>query len=396
MNDLKQTLTEIGDGTPVYDVVDSALAKADRQRRTRRWTGTGAAFTAVLAVAAVGYALPDRDSPVTSIAEPGTSASPSPIATVAAGPLHCAVASLPVPSGYPSKSLVTGGDPTGRYHLGRVYPSGGAQAVVWDGRTPKAVDLLGSDDTLSDVNSAGLAVGTSLQGDAQVAWAYRNGRATRLKGGNASAIAVNERGQIAGTVGERPVIWRTVTAEPEFLALPKGITTGQVRGIDEDGTVAGNAVGSGDARTAYAWRPDGTPQALKLPATTPQGVPDGSAAYAIRNGRVSGEAQVTVDNGAGLYMFAMVWDLRTGDVKLTPQIAPQAQINAQGWLVGRGEQQLVLLTDAAVVPLPLPGGVRLGRYDQAETASDDGTLIAGQINSGTDTSAIRALLWTCS
>lgn len=396
MNDLKQTLTEIGDGTPAYDVVDSALAKAGRQRRTRRWTGTGAAFAAVLTVATAGYALADRDPPATSTAEPAASVGPSPLATVQTGPLHCAVSLLPVPSGYPSKSLVTGGDPTGRYHLGRVYPSGGAQAVIWDERSPKAVDLPGSDDTLSDVNSAGLAVGSSFSGDAQVAWAYRNGRATRLKGGNASAIAVNERGEIAGTVGERPVIWRTATAEPEFLALPKGIATGQVRGIDEDGTVAGNAVGPGDASAAYVWRPDGTPQALKLPATTPQGVPDGSAAYTVRNGRVGGEAQVTVDNGAGRYMFAVVWDLRTGDVKLTPQIAPQAQINTRGWLAGRGEQQLVLLTDTAVVPLPLPGGAGLGRYDQAETVNDNGTLIAGQINSASSTSAIRALLWTCS
>jgi hypothetical protein len=305
------------------------------------------------------------------------------------------VSYLPLPAGYPKKSLITGGDPTGRYQVGRIYPAGGPKAVIWDGRRPTVVDLPGSDDTLSDVNSAGLAVGSSFRGDKAVAWAYEGGKITQLAGEGSAADAVNERGEIAGTVQDQPVVWRSVTAQPKRLAMPSGSLMGQARGIDEDGTVIGTAIAVGGKSRAYAWSPDGTARLLDLPPTTPSGVPNGSFAFSVRNGWISGEAIVEVSEGAE-YHYSTVWNLATGDVKLTPDVGRVAAVNAQGWLVGRGTDRLVLVTDTVVVGLPLPDGAKIGRYDEVDTVSDDGRIGAGELNPQNDLTGARALIWTCS
>jgi hypothetical protein len=210
---------------------------------------------------------------------------------------------------------------------------------------------------------------------------------------------VNERGEIAGSVGDKPVVWRSVSGQPQPLRLPDGAAIGSARDIDEDGTVVGVAgpkiqVNGIDDGRAYAWGPDGVPHDLRLPDAAPQGKPTGSTATAIRNGWISGV--VTVDLGGGSFAIdPAVWNLETGDVKVTPHIGSGSVINAQGWLAGRGDRNLVLVSGAREVELPLPDGARYGRFDNVHTLSDDGATVAGVLNPEDSTSGIRALVWTC-
>jgi hypothetical protein len=308
------------------------------------------------------------------------------------------VSLLRVPAGYPKKSLVSGGDPTGRIQLGRVYPEGGPQAVMWTDGVPTVVDLPGTDDVLEDVNSAGLAVGVSFEGERSVAWAYQNGKITRLAGKDAEANAVNERGEIAGSLQDKPVVWRSATAQPQALRMPSGTAIGNARDIDDDGTAVGVAGptlqpnGIADGR-AYAWGPDGAPHELRLPDATSQGKPSGSSATAVRGGWVSGV--VTGHLGSGFGIDAAVWNLVTGDVKLTPQLAFRGVVNARGWIAGRGKENLVLVTGSREIELPLPDGAQYGRFDNVHTLSDDGTTVAGELNPLDSTSGVRALVWKC-
>lgn len=398
MTQLHRALAEIGERTPTYDVLDSAVAAAVRRKRRRRWTGSAAAFLAVATVATGMYALQDIGRPTPN---PTTAAAPSgsPSPAVAKGPAGCTVSYLPVPPGYPKKSLVTGGDPTGRIQLGRVYPRGGARAVMWTDGVPAVIDLPGEDDSLYDVNSSGLAVGSSIEGGRLVAWAYQNGRITRLAGRDAAADAVNERGEIAGSVGEKPVVWRSMTGPPRPLSLPAGTEIGNARDIDDDGTVVGAAGpkyqpnGIDDGR-AYAWGPDGVPQTLRLPETAPEGKPTGSAATAVRNGWVSGVVTVNLDGGFAI--DSAVWNLGTGDAKLTPRLGSKNAVNARGWLAGRGIDGLMLVTGSREVQLPLPAGASYGRLEDVDTLSDDGATVAGEVNPLNDIIHIRALVWHCS
>jgi hypothetical protein len=398
MTQLERALAEIGERTPTYDVLDSAIAGAVRRRRRRRWTGSAAAFVAVATVVGGVYALQNHHPAPRTATAAAPSVGPSEAAATP-GPSGCEVSVLPVPAGFPKKSVLTGADPAGRILLGRVYPKGGPKIVIWTDGVPAVVELPGEDGTLDDVNSAGLAVGSSIEGGRSTAWAYQQGRPTRLAGRDAAALAVNERGEIVGSVGDKPVVWRSVTAQPQMLRLPAGTETGNARDIDADGTIVGTVAprhqpnGVDDGR-AYAWGPDGVAQQLLLPGTTPEGKPTGSVASAIRNGWVSGAVTVEI-GGGGFAIVPVVWNLRTGDVKLTPSLGSLSTVNVQGWLAGRGNRDLVLVVGSAQVALPLPKGATLSHYDQVSTLSDDGTTAAGTLSPEQSVSGLRAIVWKC-
>jgi len=397
--------------------VDVRRAITDgRRRKTRRTVGyAGAATVTALAVAGASVAgglvtdsspragaTGEPPPPTASAAPkgeftiPGT---PGWSAPVSPPPSACTLERLPTPDGEPM-ALISGGDPAGRYHVGRSYPKGGGyQAVIWHDGEPAKVMLPGDlEESLGDVNSSGTAVGWSFAGGGDsgpVPYAYHEGKVSKLRGvPRGSALAVNEAGAIVGDDDSgQPLVWPSVTAEPIRLPLPAGASEGTAVDIDEDGTTVGNV----DNSRAYVWFPDGTHRALPVPDL--DGKPGVTTrVFAVRNGWATGlasdgEAAKGRAAGAGS-VVAVRWNIRTGEAIAFDAVKGSADaVNAQGWQVGIGQRDRAVLI-AGERTVTLPDLAEPGQLSTiANTLSDDGRTIAGQSDDATDT--IQAVVWHC-
>jgi uncharacterized membrane protein len=330
---------------------------------------------------------------------PGT---PGPTAPAATPPTGCRVERLTVP-GDSYQAIAGAMDPTGSYQVGRTYPkSGGYRAAVWhDGRITN-VNLPGDlEESLTDVNSAGVAVGWSYTGstDADTGpapYVYRNGKAAKLPGARrGQAHAINEAGAIVGDDNQgHALLWTSPTATPVRLPGPPGANEVRALDIDDDGTVVGDI----DLEKPYVWFPDGTHRELPLPAVDDDKI--GTArAFAIRNGWVTGVADGGIGGAVGGRdgrLYPVRWNLRTGEVRVFAELDGGADaVSAQGWQVGTDRKgRAVLLTGGTPVLLPAlisakPNGVST----IANALSDDGRVIAGQSDDANG--SIRPVLWRC-
>jgi hypothetical protein len=404
----QELLRTLDDEPRVPSTVDVRRAiVAGRRRQVRRRAGyAGAAAVTVLAVA--GASMAGR---LVSDATPGPAATPRPVASTkaqpkpayqipgtpgwtpppATPPTSCTLDRLEVPD-RAKAGLVSNADPSGRYIVGRAYPRGGGyQAVLWDNGKVRKVVLPGDiEESLSDVNSAGLAVGWSWTGktDADmgpVPYAYQGGRVTKLPGVvRGQAEAVNEAGAIAGedSKARAAVVWPSATAKPIRLPVPKKAESSTAGDIDEDGTT----VGTIDDLTPYVWFSDGTHRPLPLP----KGV-EGARAFTVRNGWATGIGD-TKGNGTA----ALRWNVRTGEVRVFDQFLVRASTaNAHGWQVGTDQKgRGLLVTDSSTVVLPDLAIHRPGELTNiGTTLSDDGRLITGQADE--ENSDIQAVVWRC-
>lgn len=386
-------LRPLADGPRTASMVDiaRAIADGDRHHRRVRLAGSAGAAATVVAVAVAGWTVvadgPQRTAPPDAAGQSGGPAGRS----AGAG---CVVQRLPVPAGEGEKGVVSGGDPSGRYILGRTYPDGRPSTVVWQDRQVRKVPMPGEDATLYDATSTGVLVGSSFTThDTTTAWVYRNGAFSKLAGADAQAYAINEREVIVGSVQGRPAMWASPTAQPTMLATPGGGMTGKASGIDEDGTIVGTLAG-GEAKTGlgYVWSPDGV--ARQLPQPTVKGKPAGTYhAGTIRGGWVAGWAAYDEPDRGPRWIGTPRWNLRTGHLDTTD--AYLTVLNAQGRLAG---PSAVVAPDGSTVPLPLPDG-----YD-ASTASvmtgalsDDGTVVAGYVygRGGTTSGQPVPIIWRC-
>ncbi|MBB2946752.1 putative membrane protein [Actinoplanes lutulentus] len=292
-------------------------------------------------------------------------------------------------------ALVSGGDPTGSWIVGRTYPkSGGYQAVLWHEGTVAKVMLPGDlEESLQDVNASGTVVGWSYDASGPVPYAYRDGTVTRLAS-SGSALAINEAGRIAGDDGKgHPVVWASAGAKPVRLGVPAGTTDAQARDIDLDGTI----VGSLGLEIPYVWMPDGTHRELPMPEI--DGKPAAIAqAFDIRNGWVTGMASTTSLKGSRgtAPVIAVRWNLRTGVTEVTDGLQyPADAVNAYGWQIGTDRKgYAVVLAGDDVVRLPDLASHRAdGTATIASSISDDGRVIAGQSDDAGGT--IQAVMWRC-
>jgi uncharacterized membrane protein len=298
-------------------------------------------------------------------------------------------------------ALVSGADPTGAYQVGRSYPKGGYQAVVWHNGRATKVDLPGDlEESLRDVNSSGTAVGWSYQGktDADtgpVPYAYAKGKVVKLPGvTRGEATAINEAGAITGSAADHAVVWPSTTQPPIRLPVPKGTKESTAGDIDEDGTVVGNL----DLKVPYVWFADGTHRALTLP--TVEGKRAFSArVFSIRNGWAIGVADQNDEGRAGKpadKMWAIRWNVRTGEAQVADQwdMRPEA-LNAQGWEIGITKAgRAALIAGGKQVKLPELASHDPGMLTNIPNAiSDDGKVISGQSDDASDT--IRAVVWRC-
>jgi hypothetical protein len=357
--------------------------------------------------------------PVTeALPDPTASAEPTPFVLPAAPafPTSCSAAQpLAVPDGWPPMSLVGygGGDPTGRYIVGRGYPglwNDGPTygALLWDNGVPIDLKVPGDEVVTEDVNTAGQVIINSWQGNGIVGYQYDDGTLTELAG-SGEVRAINERGAIVGSVavdtGEvdafglekyltRPALWGAAGAEPELLGPDdfEGIAIG----IDDDGTILVFNEGRG---TLTRVAPDGTLRDIVPPA----GVELGQV-RSYDNGWI-----VTRNEEAG--GSGDLWHL---DLDTPAQSLPDYgdALNANGWFayslnslptIGEPftpEHTAFLGTpEGQQVELPALTGKYAGYALSPIYVSDDGHTVAGQGNDPTysdpDADPI-AIVWHCS
>ncbi|WP_144119597.1 hypothetical protein [Catellatospora sichuanensis] len=420
MSDLTELLADIGDRARTYDVTEQALVLGRRRRNARRLSGVGGiAAVVVLSILGVTYLPAAQSSPP----PPAAPSSPAPAlspTTPAVNVAKCVPQRLPMPKGYPPKSVLTGGDPTGRFLVGRAYPYDGRdRLLIWEDGKVKVVRHEGEDPDLNDISSTGIAVGSSfVEGDVQVPWIYQNGKLRRLKGKNAAANAVNDSGVAVGAMGrngpalggagiadERPVVWRSPAAEPTALSVPAGMV-GRATGIDADGTISG-WVGPPprfgkrgekpsmpvNPSRAVVWQPDGTMRELKVPDSIDGRPVVGATAEDIHDGQVGGSF-VTGTGDADRYEYVAQWNLATGEVRWHAVTGRMRHINASGLAVPWARHP-VLFLEQATVPLPDAKGAPESSAAEPDirVISVDGRIVAGyQPVNGAGPAAV---VWHC-
>ncbi|MEU8074298.1 hypothetical protein AB0B31_02530 [Catellatospora citrea] len=416
MSDLNELLADIGERARTYDVTERALVLGRRRRNARRLSGVGS-LAAVVALSILGVTyLPvaQGSTPPAAPSSPAV-ASPSPSwALPAVNVAACVPQRLPIPKGYPLKSVVTGGDPTGRFLVGRAYPGDSRdRLLIWEDSKVKVIRHEGEDPEFRDISSTGIAVGSSyVNGDVQVPWIYQNGRLSRLKGENAGAIAVNDSGVAVGGMGsddpsadDRPVVWRSPAAEPAELAVPAGMV-GRATGIDADGTISGwvktpqeppkrgqDPVMPVIPTRPVVWQPDGTMRELKVPDSIDGNPVTAATAEDIHDGQVGGTLATGTTRADGRD-YAARWNLATGEVSWHAVTGRPRLVNAIGLAVS-WDRHPVLFLDQATVPLPDVKGAPESHQAEPDirVISTDGRIVAGY--QSIDKTGVVAVAWHC-
>ncbi|GIF95502.1 hypothetical protein [Catellatospora citrea] len=413
MSDLNELLADIGDRARTYDVTERALTLGRRRRNARRLAGVGG-LAAVVALSILGVtflpAVQSAPLPPAAPSSPVPALSPTtPAVNVAA----CVAERLPMPRGYPPKSVVTGGDPTGRLLVGRAYPYDGRdRLLIWEDGKVKVIRHEGEDPSFRDISSTGIAVGFSfVDGDVQVPWIYRDGSLNRLKGRHAGATAVNDSGVTVGAMSEGggsdawPVIWRTSTAAPAALAMPAGMR-GKATGIDADGTVSGwlqplpsspkpgqDPVVPVMPTRPVVWLPDGTMRDLKVPDSIDGNPVTGATAEDIHDGQVGGTLATGTTRADGRDFVAR-WNLATGEVSWHAVAGRPRLVNTVGLAVSWDRHPMLFLEQASV---PLPDVQGAPESFEAEpdirVISTDGRIVAGY--QSIDKTGVVAVAWHC-
>lgn len=394
-------LRTLPDEPPAPSTVDVArtMSEGRRRRRVRRWS-SGVAMAAVTAVAAGGGtvavgALRDTRAPAPGTTRTATTPT-SAAAAAAPVPTGCTVTLLP--TGGVAKALVTAGDPSGRHLAGRIYPPGGVRTVLWkDGVLRKLPAMPGGDASFDDINSSGVAVGSSYDdGDRQHAYVADGSSVTRLAGGTGAAVAVNDAGVIAGVLGDPgvPARWSSPRATPARLPLPAGFASGRAVDIDQDGTIVGTVERANAEGTGYLWFAGGTGRLMPLPdvegekATLfwPESMSDGWV-----YGRAVRDAADRSWRDFASYRYSIAENRYE---RLLVPFHPPALGAANGWVLGvTGEYTPVIVADRRVVKLP--GYQKMKEY-VVSSFSADGRVAGGYTtDSDGDGVANRPLRWTC-
>ncbi len=377
--------------------VPRTMVEGRRRRVLRRWSG-GAALIALTTVAAGGGTLAVsalRDGTPVPAPTATADASPSTVAAAPAVPTGCKVTRLP--TGGVEKSLVTGGDPSGRYLTGRLYRAS-ANTIVWrDGKILATPRVPGSDASFPDVNRSGVAVGgTFLPSDRQQAYVYRNGRVSELDGRDTTATAINDAGVIVGAIGMPfagvPARWDSADAKVTRLPLPAGATIGSADGIAEDGTIVGSVAADDRSESSgHLWLPDGTERTMALPLVEGE-TADYFWPESIVDGWVAGRAVLDKPDGSRWFTS---YRYRIADGTYEKLTAPQypALIAENGWVAG-GTRQPVVVAGTEEIALPRYPGA--SDY-QIRSISADGRVIGGSSSNltGEDQVGNDPLVWTC-
>ncbi|HUQ29540.1 MAG TPA: hypothetical protein VM051_13160 [Usitatibacter sp.] len=221
------------------------------------------------------------------------------------------------------------------------------QAVVWRNGAMLGLAVRG---VATGINESGVVVGRIQLGEGSSApthaFQWKDGVLTDLHpagAGTSRAVAINESGQIAGTVDSRAVIWQNGTLRE------LGFTPISVTAINDRGEVIGLNV-FGDAPKAAPYMFNGTL------ARIPGGAGGDLSALAITNGGrvlvngVDGYTTV-VENGERLSFEYMPSMRGQGWKRLEPRA-----MNEPGWIVGYGlhdsaSRMFLIMPDTSANPL---------------------------------------------
>jgi hypothetical protein len=264
----------------------------------------------------------------------------------------CRAVQLPVPDG--AFGAVLGGDPTGRYLVGKLQDR--PEGALWqDGRYSKidTSSIPNAQVDFHDVNSKGVVVGermTDYQSFHTDAFTWSNGVYTFLPplrpGDTTQALGINSRGDVVGNsvgddrTGWHPVVWPAdAPGTVRALPFPAGHSgDGLALGIDEDGTVVGY-LSPQPPGTPFVWPAKGTPHALPVP-TGGSGI-----AAVVQGGMVGGNVWDPASNSSK----PALWNLRTGALTVVSQVSGDVlSVNAKGTLGLRGS---IVHTDGRVSSL---------------------------------------------
>ncbi|MFJ1763850.1 hypothetical protein ACIOD2_26290 [Amycolatopsis sp. NPDC088138] len=284
----------------------------------------------------------------------------APATAAAAEGCHWTAATQPVPDGYRLEDLGSG-DGAGAV-AGTLRPKTAGDplaGVVWRGGTANVLgSAFGLDTTISDVNSAGVAVGSYAEPhvfgghEPNHAVRYVDGAYERLPEPpgfvNTTAIRINAHGDILGAVGEsgdtgvyRTVVWpadtpgtvRVLPAPHEGFQVPAG--------IGEDGTVPVAIIGAlpGGGFAGYLWPPGGA-TTVRLASPAANGADGEVVPTAIGGDRVAGYT-----GDAGVFL----WKLDGSIDRPLPGLLRAEAMNAAGDIAGPGD-------NGSTVVLPSGGG----------------------------------------
>lgn len=394
--------------TPPSTLDTATLVTAGRRRvRHRRLATIGGAGALTVAALVAGPLIlsggggsgpaPDPAAPP-PLAGPTTAVERSAAAPPA--PTTCTAQRLPVPAGA-TESTVLGGDPTGRYLVGRAQSATRSWALLWDRGVLTVLDPPTRDVDSIVVNAAGVVAGGGLRdfagGNELMAWVYEGGSYRRLEpppraaAPYADVVGINARGDVLGNrsmVGGKeataPVVWAAGSATPTALS-----GAGHATGIDDDGSVVGIGGNEpGDARGLLWDAAGGVPRGLAAPS----GHGPETAAVAIRDGKVLGWY------GAGAEVTYAVWD--DGEATAVTGLVWADGINAQGWVAGfvragDGTETAAIAVGDAILRLPaVAGAVASTEGPSATEISDDGRSLGGILMTGADQAPV-AVRWTC-
>ena len=388
--------------SPTVDI-DRAIADGRRgNRRHRVLAGVAVAAVGALTVTtAVGIARSGH-------ASTAPSATVDAAATAAtAAPQRCDIEQLAVP-GDTRPVRVTGMDPTGRFVLGQALPTTNTNAdqpsLIWDGGQPTWIHLPGTQQEISDITTAGVAVGTYTQGGLPHPVVVRGGQVTPLTGVYAGqATAIDDAGTIVGVdihsakATPVPVRWDSPTSRAVDLPLPAGFPYGWASDIAEDGTIVGAVSNERGESRGYVWLPGGAAHELPAPVSTGavHGL-TGAVPTAVGGEWASGSGTATGGDG-GAVKVGVVWNLQTGEATILPGFGPLG-VAGNGWIVGTDTTRhpgATLLAGGRTVALPALANLTNDATNVVVAISADGRVLAGQSDASAAADTTKPVLWHC-